>query len=94
MGLLIWGSYLVFFVVVVCFWPCHTGYGILVPRPGIKHMPPAWEAQSLNRWTIPGVLITWQISSDPQSLGCLIFILVSATLERITAYFLEVPQVT
>ena len=25
--------------------------GILVPRPGIKPMPPALEAQHLNHWT-------------------------------------------
>ena len=28
----------------------HAG-GILVPRPGIEPVPPAVEAQSLNRWT-------------------------------------------
>ena len=26
-------------------------YGILVPQPGIKPMPPALEAHSLNYWT-------------------------------------------
>ena len=30
---------------------CNTACGILVPRPGIKPMPPAVEAQSLNHWT-------------------------------------------
>ena len=32
--------------------------GILVPRPGIKPMPPALGARSLNHWTareVPGV---------------------------------------
>ena len=33
------------------FWPCHTTYGILVPWPGIKPLPPAVEAWSLNHWT-------------------------------------------
>ena len=26
-------------------------YGILVPQPGIKPMPPVLEVQSLNQWT-------------------------------------------
>ena len=32
------------------FWPCHAACGILV-QPGIKPMPPALGAQSLNHWT-------------------------------------------
>ena len=39
------------------FWPCHTACGILVAQPGIKSMPPAVEALSLNHWTtreVPG----------------------------------------
>ena len=35
------------------------GYGILVPQPGIKPMPPALEVQSLIHWTarkVPTVL--------------------------------------
>ena len=31
--------------------------GILVPQPGIKPMPPALEAQSLNHWTTREVLL-------------------------------------
>ena len=31
--------------------PCHLAGGILVPRPGIKPVLPALEAQSLNHWT-------------------------------------------
>ena len=31
--------------------------GILVPRPGIKPVSPALEAQNLNHWTISEVLI-------------------------------------
>ena len=30
------------------FWPCHTAYGILIPCSGIKPMPLAVEACSLN----------------------------------------------
>ena len=36
------------------FWPRHTARRILVPRPGIEHVPPAppaLEVQSLNHWT-------------------------------------------
>ena len=33
------------------FQSCHTACGILVPRPGIKPMPPAVDAWSLNHWT-------------------------------------------
>ena len=33
------------------FWLCHTARGILVSQPGIKPMPPAVEAWSLNHWT-------------------------------------------
>ena len=29
------------------FWPCHKAFGILIPRPGVKVMPPAVEAQSI-----------------------------------------------
>ena len=35
----------------VCFWLYHVTCGISVPRPGIKLMPPALEALSLNHWT-------------------------------------------
>ena len=35
------------------FWPSHAACGILVTRPGIKHVPLAVEAQSLNHWA-PG----------------------------------------
>ena len=33
------------------FWWCHTACGILLHQPGIKPMPPALEAWSLNHWT-------------------------------------------
>ena len=33
------------------FWLHHAACGILVPTPGIKAVPPAVEAQSLNHWT-------------------------------------------
>ena len=38
------------------FWPHGAACGILVPRPGIKPVPPALEAQSLNHWTAREVL--------------------------------------
>ena len=37
----------------VCLFLSYKAYGILVPRPGIKAVSPALEAQSLNHWT-PG----------------------------------------
>ena len=33
------------------FWPHHAACGILVPRAGIKPVPSALEAQSLNHWS-------------------------------------------
>ena len=33
-----------------------VAFGILIPRPGIKPMPPAVEARSLNHWTTREVL--------------------------------------
>ena len=35
----------------IYFWPCHVSCGILVPRPGIKPVPPALGVLSLNHWT-------------------------------------------
>ena len=32
-------------------WPHLSARGILVPQPGIKPVPPAVEAHSLNHWT-------------------------------------------
>ena len=32
------------------FWPCYEACGILVPHLGIKPVPPALEAWSLNHW--------------------------------------------
>ena len=41
-----------FLLFLFCFVLLHCAVcGILVPRPGIKPMPPAVEAQSLNHWT-------------------------------------------
>ena len=34
------------------FWSCHAAYGILLPQPGVKLVPPALESQSLNHQTI------------------------------------------
>ena len=33
------------------FWPHHWAWGILVPWPDIKTVPPALRAQSFNHWT-------------------------------------------
>ena len=43
--LFFWGGLFVWFFF---FWPCHVAFGILVPWPGVKPVPPAVEAQSLN----------------------------------------------
>ena len=40
---------------LILFWSCHVACGILVPQPGMKFMPPAVEAQSLNHWTVTEV---------------------------------------
>ena len=46
-------------IYAVCFFfkPYHKAHGILVPRPGIKPMPPAVESQSLSPWTAREVRI-------------------------------------
>ena len=41
-------SYISFFFFL---WQHHSAWGILVPWPGIKPMPPEVEAWSLNHWT-------------------------------------------
>ena len=38
------------FIIVTNFWLCHEACGNLVPRQGIKPVPPMVEAQSLNHW--------------------------------------------
>ena len=48
-GCLFWGC---FFCLFFIFWPGHEARGILVPRLGIKPVPPAVEAWSLNQWTV------------------------------------------
>lgn len=40
-------------------WPCSTAYEILVPQPGVSHLPPAVELRSLHHWTarqVPGTM--------------------------------------
>ena len=32
-------------------WPCCRAFGILVPRLGMEHTPPAEETHSLKHWT-------------------------------------------
>ena len=52
---------LCFFVCFVfVFWLHCMACSILVPQPGIKPVPPALEAQSLNHWTtreVPNFLL-------------------------------------
>ena len=44
-------------VAYLFFWLPHEACGILVSWPGIKPVPPALEAQSLNHWTIRDISI-------------------------------------
>ena len=51
-----WTKHIPFFFLVkkgvyVYFWRCCTACSFLVPQPGIKPVPPAVEAWSLNHWT-------------------------------------------
>ena len=46
-----------YFTYTVFFWPCCMACGILVPRPGIKPMPPAVEAWRSNH-CLPGTPLT------------------------------------
>ena len=39
-----------FYLIIIIFWPCHVACRILVPRPRIKSMAPAVEAESPNHW--------------------------------------------
>ena len=39
------------FYLFLYFWMHPTACGIPAPQPGIKHVPPALEVQSLNHWT-------------------------------------------
>ena len=41
-------SFFFFFLSLVIYWPNHETRGILVPRPGIKPVPPTVEVRSLN----------------------------------------------
>ena len=43
--------YFILFYFILCFRPRHMACGILVPRPGIKPVPPALGAWSHNHWT-------------------------------------------
>ena len=50
---IVWLYYIIHFDLFFFFWQSYVTSGILVTRPGIKHVPPAVEARSLNHWT-PG----------------------------------------
>ena len=63
------------------FWPHSTAYAILGPCPGIKPVPSALEAQSLNYWTtreVPVIMVFFYIclyigegNSNPLQCSCL-----------------------
>ena len=36
---------------ILFFWPHRVACGILIPLPGVKPVPPALGARSLNHWT-------------------------------------------
>ena len=44
---------LIVFIIITCYFIGCRACWILVPQPGIKPMPPAVEAWSLNHWTVP-----------------------------------------
>ena len=44
------------FTSILFFWPSHMACGILVPWPGIKHVPPALEGWSVIYWVAREVL--------------------------------------
>ena len=52
-----WGDDVISLSLFNGFWSHCTTCGILVPRAGIKLMPPAVEPQSLNHWTALSSLI-------------------------------------
>ena len=39
------------YIYILMFWLHCTACGILVPRPGIEHLPPTLKVWSLNSWT-------------------------------------------
>ena len=43
----------------ICFWPCHSAYGILVPQPGIRPTHPAVEAQSFHYYYFIYFWLCW-----------------------------------
>ena len=46
-----WGFFFCFVFIVLNIWLHRAACRIVIPLPGIKHVPPAAEAQSLNHWT-------------------------------------------
>ena len=69
-----WGDDVISLSLFNGFWSHCTTCGILVPRAGIKPMPPAVEAQSLNHWTardVPVISYSFFFSSlvPGESLG-------------------------
>lgn len=49
------GGLKLFFKKLFLFWLSHAEWGVLVPWPGIEHIPHAVEARSFNHWISWGV---------------------------------------
>ena len=58
--------FIIFFKVY--FWLYHLACGILVPQPGLKHMHPTVEMQSLNHWATRDNPLSPFSKDHPQSL--------------------------
>ena len=71
-----------FFIITIFFWPHCVTCGILIPRPVIKPMHHAWDAQSLNHWTARGVLklLYWKNKIKGKSHTCALISWVSGYL--------------
>ena len=54
-------------ILIFFFWQCHSAYWILVPQPGIEHVPPAFKVRSLDHWTareVPVCALTSPLSGS------------------------------
>ena len=57
--------YLFIYLFIYLYRPLRVACRILVPRPGIKPLPPLLEDQSLNHWTAREVPFCLFFSPDP-----------------------------
>ena len=63
----LWLFIKILFIFNFIFWPHFRACEILIPWPGIKPMPPAVEAQSVNHWTsreVPQLFKKFSIKKD------------------------------